>query len=281
MKTSVTKAAALGTLGLLAACGGKQDAGWVEKQQKATEAAKAKVKEEQQAQLQPVKPAEPEVKDSYWDDPSLVRWDNEAKCPEGLWALFPGKAPGTEKQEQRANEAKRGELAKKLRATRFSTWLRPPNDVKLLDYDAPKGQFPLPVVGLIDCQDSYGHLSVLFTDGKAITPNKSAAKADAEIVMRIWDAKPFDFVVPIASVTEAKEFKSRHQFDLEARVVFTLGKVEVDKRIFRTSKVSAAGMNMGGGAEDWGAGRAVHASVEGVRVSTDHGRKVIQDTRKH
>jgi hypothetical protein len=273
-------AAAVG-LSVLWACG-KQDSKWVEQRQKASDEAKAEAKSAHDKEIAPAAPKAADApKDSYWDDPNLVRVDNEMKCPDGLWALFPGKAPGIEKDEEKANEAQRAGLAKKHKAARFVTYLKPPTDVHLLDYDAPKGHFPLQVAGLVDCADSFGHLSLLFTPGaEAITPGRSAAKKNSEVVLRIWEAKPFDFLLPMKSMQDAKDWRGHHQFDLEARVVFTLGKIEVDKKMFKTSKVSAAGVTLGGGNEDWGAGRAIRANVEGVRVTTDKGRTVLQDTRK-
>jgi hypothetical protein len=276
----------LAAVALLAlGCGDKKDARWVEQQEKANDEAKAKVKAERQKKedaLYGPKTTDTGPKDPFWDDSTLVPIENERACPEGVWALFPGKAPGTEKEEQKKNEAQRADLIKKLKSTRFVTHLKPPNDTKLEEYDAPKGHFPVTVSGLVDCTDSAGHLVIAFTQAKAITPPSSAAKQGAEVTLRIWDAKPTIFILPMKSMSDAKDWKSHHQFDLEARVVYTLGKPEVDRKMFKTSKVSSAGMTMGGGAEDWGAGRAIHAVVEGTRLTTDKGRTVLEDTRaKH
>jgi hypothetical protein len=265
-------------------CGEKKDARWVEQQEKANEEAKAKLHAErlkQQDALYAPKTTDSGPKDPFWDDPALIPVENERACPAGIWALFPGKAPGTEKEEQRKNEAQRAELAQKLKSSRFITHLKPPNDVKLEEYDAPKGYFPVTVEGYVDCTDSAGHLVIAFNQAKAITPPSSAAKQGAEVTLRIWDAKPTIFNLPMKSMSDAKDWKSHHQFDLEARVVYTLGKPEVDHKMFRTSKVSAAGMTLGGGAEDWGAGRAIRAVVEGSRLTTDKGRTVLEDTHKH
>jgi hypothetical protein len=264
------------------ACGKNKDANWVEERQKASDESKAQAKvdkdKERQAELTPKADAAP--KDPFWDDASLIRVDNEKACPDGIWALFKGTAPGADKAEQKKNESHRAELLKKLAASRFVSYVRPPNDVKLGEYDAPKGYFPVQVAGLIDCQDSAGHVALGFTDAKAFTPPSSAAKQGAEVTLRLWTAKPFDLTVPMKSMGEAKDWKTHHQFDLEARVVFKLGKTEVDKKMFKTSKVAAAGITMGGSNEDWGAGRAVHAVVEGVRLTTDRARSVLADTRK-
>jgi hypothetical protein len=266
----------------LCACGKNKDANWVEQRQQAEDEKKAQTKvekeKERQAQLAPK--ADNAPKDPYWDDPTLIRVDNEKACPEGIWALYKDKAPGADSAEQKKNEAKRAELAKNLAGSRFVTYLRSPTDVKLLDYDAPKGWFPVELSGLIDCQDSAGHVAVGFNAPKAFTPPSSAAKQGAEVTLRLWSAKPLAFTLPMKSMGEAKDWKVNHQLDLEARVVFKLGKTEVDKKIFKTSKVAAAGITMGGGNEDWGAGRAVHTVVEGVRLTTDHNRTVLVDTRK-
>jgi hypothetical protein len=59
---------------------------------------------------------------------------------------------------------------------------------------------------------------------------------------------------------------------LDARIVFRLGKTQVDKKMVKISDV--------GQREDWGAGRVVTAVIENIRVGYDHGKSVIHDSRQ-
>jgi hypothetical protein len=221
----------------------------------------------------------PVVLEAPWEDPSYWKVAADGECPEGIWSLFPEETPGQDKDEKKANAAKRGELAKKLRDATFLVKLKPPEGVKLLDYDAPKGEFPLEMVGALECSDSFGHLTIAWEPAKAIVPGLSAAKAGAEVAQNIWIADPLVFKYPVRSQSEAKEFKEKHRFDLTGRVVFKLGKTQVDKKMFRTSKQTSGSITMGGGNEDWGAGRMIKAEVVAIRIGTDREKTPIVEKR--
>jgi hypothetical protein len=151
--------------------------------------------------------------------------------------------------------------------------LRAPDQVVLRDFDAPKGAFPLEVAGSIECTDSFGHVALAWTAAKAGDPGNSAAKQDADITQNYWMAPPVTFSIPMKSMNDAKEWKNANRIGLSARVVFKLGKVEVDKKLHKVAKVTekAAGetISIGGGTEDWGAGRLVRVELIGLRVATD------------
>ncbi|MBL8958185.1 MAG: hypothetical protein JNK82_45855 [Myxococcaceae bacterium] len=213
---------------------------------------------------------------SPWDDGKLITSDGP--CPEGIWALFKGDAPGADKAEKKANEAKRADLVQDLKAQTFMVKLRS-DGVKLKDFDAPKGEFPLEVNGSIECTDSFGHVALAWTAAKAGNPGNSAAKQDAEITQNYWLAPPVTFAIPMKSMSEAKEWANANRIGLSARVVFKLGKVEVDKKLHKVAKVTekAAGetISIGGGTEDWGAGRLVRVELVGLRVATEKETKQI------
>ncbi len=259
----------------LFACQG-QDAAAKRAKEKLAQQEKDKVEQkkkdaEAEAKKNDPKPSETVKLGSPWDDgKSLV---NEGPCPEGIWALFKGDAPGADKAEKKANEAKRSELQKDLKAQTFMVKLRAPDQVKLKEFDAPKGEFPLEVVGSIECTDSFGHVAIAWTPAKAGNPGNSAAKQDADITQNYWMADPVKFSIPMKSMAEAKEWKNKNLIGLSARVVFRLGKVDVDKKLHKVAKVTekAAGetISIGGGTEDWGAGRLVRAELIGLRVATD------------
>ncbi len=240
----------------------------IEERQKAIEAARAAAKAKQQPQEAPK--AEPVRLDAFWDDASYVKVVPDGQCPEGIWALFSGDAPGDTPDEKKANAARRAELAKKLRESTFLVKLRAPTTVKLHEYDAPKGQFPIEIAGSVDCTDSFGHLTFAWTPAKAITPGLSAAKQGAEVAQNIWVAEPMTFHLPMRSQSEAREFKEKRRLDLHARIVMKLGKTEVDRKMFRTTKQTSGDISIGGGVEDWGAGRLVRAELLGLRLATEH-----------
>jgi hypothetical protein len=157
--------------------------------------------------------------------------------------------------------------------------LKAPVSLKLKDYDAPKGVFPLEAVGTIDCVDSIGRIAIAWTPAKAVNPPNSAAKEGAEFSQAIWQADPTNYSFPVKSVSEAKEFLNKHRFDIDARIVLKLGKADTHKKMIKTQKVSSGEVTMGGGMEDWGAGRMVVGEVLGVRISTEHEKTALIESR--
>jgi hypothetical protein len=260
----------------LVACQGQDAAAKRAKEKlKQAEADKAeKQKKDAEADAKRFLPKESETVKlgSPWDDGKLIA--SEGACPEGIWALFKGDAPGADKAEKKANEAKRAELVKDLKAQTFMVKLRAPDGVKLKDFDPPKGEFPLEVQGDIECTDSFGHVAITWTQAKAGNPGNSAAKQDADITQNYWMAPAVTFAIPMKSMSEAKEWKNKNAIGLSARVIFKLGKVEVDRKLHKVAKVTekAQGetISIGGGTEDWGAGRLVRVELIGLRVASDH-----------
>lgn len=221
--------------------------------------------------------------DAPYDDAQATVIHPDGPCPEGFWALFPGDAPGATPEERKANAANRKSIADGLKQKKFLVRMKGVNSVTLSPYDAPKGRFTIDVKGTIDCTDSMGHVAIAWTDAKAGDPGNSAAKEGSELTQNVWTAPPVTFELPITSLTEAKTFNDQNRFGLSARVAFTLGKVEVDKKMKKVAKVTeqAAGqtLTLGGGMEDWGAGRLVRAELLGIRVATDREKKQLFDQR--
>lgn len=217
--------------------------------------------------------------DPPWEDPSYVVIKQDGPCPENFWALFGGDVPGATKEEKKANAAKRPELAKALRAQTYLVKLRAPDDVKLHPFDATKNEFPLDVIGTIDCTDSAGHIAIAWSPVKAGDPGNSAAKEGAEITQNVWMAQPLSFRLPMKGMADAKEFDQKNRLALSARLFFKLGKGEIDKKLKKIGKVveKAAGetLTIGGGVEDWGAGRMVRAEGVGVRVATEKEKTMV------
>ncbi len=209
--------------------------------------------------------------DAPYDDTQATVILPDGPCPEGLWALFGGTAPGDTPAEQKANAAKRGELAAAAKAKQYIVKLRG-TPVKLSAYDAPKGKFDVEVAGTIDCTDSIGRIAIAWTKTRAGDPGNSAGKEGAEVTQNVWLAEPVVFELPMKSLNEAKEWDTANRFGLSARVAFKPGKVEVDKKSKRVAKVTEKAhgetLAFGGGSEDWGAGRMLHADVLGIRVAT-------------
>ncbi|MGQ0505432.1 MAG: hypothetical protein ACT4TC_08925 [Myxococcaceae bacterium] len=257
-----------------AACSDKKK--WAEKHQAAAEVAKAQLKKAADAPAA----AKAEVpKDPFWDDPSLTRVSQEAACPEGLWALFKGSAVGNDAAARKENEAKRAELVKELKGKRFVTRLHAPADLKLAPYDMRKAELPLELTGVIDCTDSAGHIALAFGDARATVPRTSVVQEGAVIQQNIWASAPLEFTLPIKSSEEAKNFVDKHKFDVDARIVYRLGATEVDRKMFKQPKVKEGEIELGGGNEDWGAGRLVRTEIEAIRIATDRESTVLLDTR--
>lgn len=221
--------------------------------------------------------------DAPYDDTQATVILPDGPCPEGFWALFPGDAPGATPEEKKANAANRKSIAEGLKQKKFLVRMKGVNNVTLSPYDAPKGRFTIDVKGTIDCTDSMGHVAIAWTDAKAGDPGNSAAKEGSELTQNVWTAPPVTFELPITSLTEAKTFNDQNRFGLSARIAFTLGKAEVDKKMKKVAKVTeqAAGetLTLGGGMEDWGAGRMVRAELLGIRVATDREKKQLFDQR--
>jgi hypothetical protein len=217
--------------------------------------------------------------DPPYDDAQVTVLLPDAPCPEGLWALFAGEAPGASPEEKQANQAKRAELAASFASRRFMVKVRGPAQLPLPPFDAPNGRFTIEVPGTIDCVDSLGRVALAWTEARPVDPGR----ATGELKQNVWQATPVRFELPMTSLTQAKEFTDKNRLGLSARIVFTLGKTEVDKKMKRPPKVTREvgdeTLVIGGADEDWGAGRLVHTTLLGVRVATDRDRAMLFDQR--
>ncbi|MBL9037165.1 MAG: hypothetical protein JNG84_01500 [Archangium sp.] len=221
-----------------------------------------------------------------FDDASSQRLAADGPCPDGLWALFPGSAPGASPEEKKANEGQRAALAAGLRGKHFMLRFRSGGGITLRPYDAPEGRFPIDVVGTIDCTDAQGRVAIAWTkatagDPLAATQGKAAA---GEARQNYWMAESLHFFLPMPSMLDAKAFDKDHRLGLSARVVIRFDKAEVDKKLIKVGKVTQKAadttVGYGGGTEDWGAGRLVHATIVGVRVATDQERTQLIEQRE-
>ena len=91
------------------------------------------------------------------------------------------------------------------------------------------------------------------------------------------------FAIPFKTMNEAKEWQKASGLSLKARVVFKLGKGEIDHKYKKIAKVTekAAGetISIGGGMEDWGAGRMVKAELIGLRVAANKEKDQIGEKK--
>jgi len=84
------------------------------------------------------------------------------------------------------------------------------------------------------------------------------------------------FPLPFPNAKEANAFRDKEGLGLEARLVFTLGKIETDTKV----KTSAMPLPDAGALQqevDWGAGRLVHVELKSVRVATDFEKKLLAE----
>lgn len=261
-------------LALSAACKGKSTEEKVAEREQALAAAK---KEQKEAAAKPEarldRPADP-----YWDDASFVVLKHEGPCPEGLWALFKGKAPGGDDAARGANEAQRAQLASAFSDKTFVARLRGPDEVNLKEYDAPKNQFPLELKGTIDCEDSIGRVAFSFTEVKAVNVPTSALD-EGQNPQMMWSAPPRAFTVGMKSQSDAKSFAQKHRFGMEAYIVFKIAKTEVHRKMIKTAKQTQGEVTIGGTTDDYGAGRLIRADVQGIRVLANPGPIVVIDTK--
>ncbi|MFT3711325.1 MAG: hypothetical protein QM817_27145 [Archangium sp.] len=154
------------------------------------------------------------------------------------------------------------------------------NGVTMRKYNAKKKQLTIEVDGLVDFYDKLGPLSVAWGEpAKAFRPK--APDDDEEEPTQpqsVWRAQPLLFPIPFPNAKEANAFRDKEGLGLEVRLVFTLGKVEIDKKVLKTAKPlpDAGAVNE---ELDWGAGRLVHVELKGVRVSTDFEKKLIAEKK--
>lgn len=239
-------------------------------------AAEAEAKKEDK--LAPLVPVESILLDPPYNDQGSTKLAPDAPCPEGFWALFGLEAPGATPEEKKANEANRKSIAEGVRAKQYMVKLRVGSGVALKPFDAPKGIFPVEVVGSIDCTDSRGHIAIAWSDAKPSTHGQPG-----DLAQWYWDSALVTFSLPMATMVEAKAFENENKVGVSARVVFTLGKAELDKRVRKVEKVSTTvgdeKIEYGGGMEDWGAGRLIHAELLGIRVAIDREKKQLFDLR--
>ena len=249
-------------------------------QKKRAEAAKAE-------KIEPLAPLPTNLLklDQPYDDLQSPVLLPDGPCPEGLWALFPGDGPGLSAdkkrsaEEQKASQARKAALAASFAGKTFMAKFRGAGQVVLHPFDAPNGRFVIDVPGTVDCVDEQGRIAIAWTEAKSIDPGAETK----DLAQNLWQARPVPFEVAMTSLSDAKSYFDKNHLGLSARVVFTFGKTEVDKKLKRAPKISrdVAGekLTMGGADEDWGAGRLVHATLVGVRVAADRERTQLFDQR--
>ena len=88
-------------------------------------------------------------------------------------------------------------------------------------------------------------------------------------------ARPLRLVVPFPTASAAKRFAQGEGLGLEARLVYRLGKVDVDSKVKKVSGEGGAS-----GEVDWGAGRLVRVELLGVRLGVDHERTAVMENRR-
>lgn len=247
------------------------------KKLKEMEAAREQAKKDLEAKAEAKRKAaipviEPAHLEAPWDDPKYQRVATGKPCPEGLWALF-SQTPG-EGAEKEANEGKRAGLASKVREGTYVTNLRLSGGVTVHPYNAKKKTVSVELDGLVECVDGLGMVSLAWGDpAKAYRPPGGGGDDDDDSItpQSVWRARPLVFKLPFATKAEAAAFAEGAGTLVEARLVYTLAKADLDKHVVKTSKLAAEdGTRPGDDAMDWGAGRLVHVSLIGVRLSTDH-----------
>jgi hypothetical protein len=214
------------------------------------------------------------VLDEAWNPKGSAVITSGKPCPDGLWTLFPV-TPG-EGDEQQANEAKRASLLEKVMAQTYVVQLRHGQGVALRKYNAKKKTLTVEVEGLVECFDGAGLLSVAWGEPAKPFRPKAEDEEDGATPQSVWRAQPLLFPLPFSTPNEAKAFAEQEGIGTIARLVFTLGKSDVDKKLKKTAKPNG---EEGEDVLDWGAGRLIHVKLSGVRLSTDHEKKLLSEKR--
>ncbi len=219
---------------------------------------------------------EPAKLDPFWDSPDYLRTYNGKPCPEGLWALFP-ETPG-EGAAKEANEAKRAALAQKVKAATFVAVMHSGAGLEVRPYNKKKKRLTVEVDGLLECTDGLGVVSLAW--GDPAKPFRQAQPGDEDDELpptSVWRAQPRVFQLPFANAAEAKKFVDETVVSLDARLVFTLGKIAVDVKKHKTPP-GVAGPEQA--MVDYGAGRLVHVTVLGARLAADHEKAELAVQKK-
>ncbi len=249
----------------------------VEEAQRRREAERKAYEDEKEAKrLAAIPKIEPAKLDPFWDSPTFLKAVNGKPCPEGLWALFP-ETPG-EGPEKDANEAKRASLAEKVRGATFVAVMHSGGGLELKPYNKKKKRLSVEVDGLLECTDGLGVVSLAW--GDPAKPFRAPQPGDEDEVLppqSVWRAQPIVLNLPFNTAAEAKKFSDEVVVGLDARIVFTLGKVAVDSKKHKTP-VATEGAPPA--LVDYGAGRLVHVNVVGVRLSSDHEKNELLVQKK-
>lgn len=265
----------LGVLLLATASGCKSGSDRMKERQKAREAEKKAQEDAAEAKR---KASEPKIDwaklDDFWEPPGAVKIASGKPCPEGLWALFPT-TPG-EGAEQQANEAKREKLLEKVMGQTYVVQLRHNQGVELRKYNAKKKRLTIEVEGLVECFDGAGLLSVAWGDPAKPFRPKDDDEDEGNPPQSVWRAQPLLFPIPFDSAAEAKAFTEKDGIGTIARLVFTLGKPDVDTKFKKTMKPNG---EEGEDNLDWGAGRLVRVKLIGARISSDFEKKLLAEKK--
>lgn len=262
----VVRGALLGVTLCLAGCG--DQAQKMRDRQKRLEAERQAFQKAEEAKRKAAAPkVEPAVLEPFWGDASYLRVATGRPCPDGLGALFP--APGAARDD---------EAIARLRAATFVTVLSHGNGVTLRPYRAKKKSLTVEVEGVVECYDSAGLLTVAW--GEPAKPYRQPSDDEEEdlVAQSVWRARPLRLPLPFPSAAEAKRFTQGDGLGTEVRLVYRLGRVDVDTKIKQAPPSADPGA---AAAEplDWGAGRLVHVELLGVRVAVDHEKTALLETR--
>lgn len=250
-------------------------AGCTDSKKKMREAQKrldAERKTHQEAEEAKRKAAAPKVEQAqlepFWGDTGYVRVATGRPCPEGLGALFP--SPGAPSDA--------GAAAAKVRDSTFVTVLSHGSGVELRQYNPKKKTLTVEVDGMVECFDSSGLLTVAW--GAPAKPYRPSEDAEEDVSPQaVWRARPLRLPLTFPNAAEAKRFSQKEGLGVDARLVYRLGKVDVDSKVKKPPPSTEPGAVPTEGL-DWGAGRLVHVDLLGVRLAVDHEKTALVEQRK-
>lgn len=224
---------------------------------------------------------EPLRLEPFWEDPGYLRLRDDAECPAGFWALIPGEAPGETKEEKQRNEALRADLVRGLKGATFALHFSGPTHLTLGEYSSATGEFPIEIRNVLRCESEVG--TVTF----ALGPVEAAPTPGRDEGQYYWQGAPVAFAAKVP-FSQSVSFRNDHKLDLDARILFRLGKLERHRKLIRVQETAEERAERKkhdipappSGPEDWGAGWLIRAEVRSVRLAVDQGRTPIVDRRQ-
>ncbi len=213
----------------------------------------------------------------YWSAPDVVVFRDHQPCPDGLWSVFPGDAPGEDEFARHESASHRAELATRIRSTRFLLAVNDVNSAQLGNYNFSTHSFTLtlyPDGDVVACTNGDAGGSAQARSEIAIGLNSARSVDmtpgnDGLVGFHTWEITPLRFRVSVPQ-GDAEEFAERHRNTLNFQMGWRVGGARIDRRMARDQASREL--------DDYGAGRLIQATAVAVRVYNRDTEEILVDT---